>query len=38
MKLKGAKRRMSAEWSKCVLVLKKHDMFDVAAVAEGGVR
>ena len=23
---------------KCVLVLKKHDMFDVAAVAEGGVR
>ena len=23
---------------KCVLVLKKHDMFDVATVAEGGVR
>ena len=23
---------------KCVLVLKKHDMFDIATVAEGGVR
>ena len=23
---------------KCVLVLRKHDMFDVATVAEGGVR